>query len=166
MLFVCHSYVCVFHPDVSCMYSYVIRMSPICTRMSFACHLYVPAYVFVCHPYLIRMYSYVTCMSLVCTRMSFVCQSSVVLPSYSRFSFAWESSSRQCTTFEKAGDYLIEILREKSILPLLLIVCLRRCKTSVAMNPLGSLWIDLNGARQSKRECASAIYYTSLSSLF
>ena len=166
MLFVCQSYVCVFHPDVSCMYSYVIRMSPICTRMSFACHLYVPAYVFVCHPYLIRMYSYVTCMSLVCTRMSFVCQSSVVLPSYSRFSFAWESSSRQCTTFEKAGDYLIEILREKSILPLLLIVCLRRCKTSVAMNPLGSLWIDLNGARQSKRESASAIYYTSLSSLF
>ena len=163
---VCRPYVLVCHSRVTRMYqhmySYVNRTSFVCTHISPVCH----SYVHVCHPYLIRMYSYVTCMSLVCTRMSFVCQSSVVLPSYSRFSFAWESSSRQCTTFEKAGDYLIEILREKSILPLLLIVCLRRCKTSVAMNPLGSLWIDLNGARQSKRESASAIYYTSLSSLF
>ena len=79
MLFVCHSYVCVFHPDVSCMYSYVIRMSPICTRMSFACHSYVPAYVFVCQPYVIRMYSYFTRMSLICTRMSPVSHSYVFI---------------------------------------------------------------------------------------
>ena len=44
------------------MYSYVIRMSLVCTRMSSVCH------------------SYVIRMSLVCTRMSPVCHSSVVLP--------------------------------------------------------------------------------------
>ena len=72
------------------MYSYVIRMSLVCTRMSSVCH----SYALVCHPYVTRMYSYVTRMylyitrmysyiirmPLVCTRMSFVCHSSVVFP--------------------------------------------------------------------------------------
>ena len=59
-VFVCHSY-------VSRMYSYVICMSLVCTRMSSVCH------------------SYVIRMSLVCTRMSFVCtrMSSVCTPMYS-----------------------------------------------------------------------------------
>ena len=57
------------HPYVTCMYSYVMRMSLVCTCMSFVCH----SYVLVCHSYVTRMYSYVIHMSLVCTRMSFVC---------------------------------------------------------------------------------------------
>ena len=93
---------------VTCMYSYVIRMSLVCTCMSsichfyvFACHLFVTrmysyvihvslvctrmpsvchSYVLVRHPYVSRMYSCVIRMSLVCTRMSSVCHSSVVLP--------------------------------------------------------------------------------------
>ena len=36
------------------MYSYVIRMSLVCTRMSSVSH----SYVFVCHPYVIRMWFY------------------------------------------------------------------------------------------------------------
>ena len=57
------------HPYVTCMYSYVMRMSLVCTCMSFVCH----SYVLVCHSYVTRMYSYVIHMSLLCTRMSFVC---------------------------------------------------------------------------------------------
>ena len=71
---ICMSLIC--HPYVTRMYSYVIYMSLVCTRMSSACH----SYVLVCHPYVThmysyvtRMYSYLTRMSLVCTRMSFVC---------------------------------------------------------------------------------------------
>ena len=35
---VCHSYVLVCHPYVTCMYLHVIRMSLVCTRMSPVCH--------------------------------------------------------------------------------------------------------------------------------
>ena len=59
MPFVCHSYVLVFHPYVTRMYSNVIRMLLVFTRMSSLCHLYVLVY----HPYATRMYSYVTGMS-------------------------------------------------------------------------------------------------------
>ena len=92
---VCHSYVLVCHPNVTCMHSYVIRMSLTCTRcrpyvtrmlsrMSPTCHSYVlvchsyvlvctrkssvcHSYVLVCHPHVTRMYSLVICMSLVCS---------------------------------------------------------------------------------------------------
>ena len=64
--FVCHSY-------VNRMYSYIIRMSLVCTRISFICQ----SSVFVCHSYVTRMYSYVIRMSHVCTRMSSVCHSYV-----------------------------------------------------------------------------------------
>ena len=43
------------------MYSYVIGMSLICTRISPVCH----SHVLVCHPCVTRMYSYVIRMSLV-----------------------------------------------------------------------------------------------------
>ena len=97
----CHSY-------VTRMYSYVIRMPLVCTRMSSVYHPYVPvchphvtcmysyvmpmslvctrmscvchSYVPICHPYVTRMYSYVMRMSLLCTRMSFLCDLYVVLP--------------------------------------------------------------------------------------
>ena len=58
------------------MYSYVIRMSLVCSRVSSVYH----SYVLVFHPYVTRMYSHVIRMSLVCTRMSSVCHSYVVLP--------------------------------------------------------------------------------------
>ena len=83
MSFACHSYVIVCHSYVVCIISYVIRMSVVCTCMSFVRHSYVlirHSYVLVCHPYVTHMYSYVLCMSLVCTRMSSVCHSSVALP--------------------------------------------------------------------------------------
>ena len=64
-----------YHPYVTCMYSYVIRMSLVCTRISFICH----SYVLVCHLYVTRMYSYVIRMSLVCTRMPFLCHSYVLV---------------------------------------------------------------------------------------
>ena len=60
---VCHSNgICMsFHPYVALMYSYVIRMSLVCTcmllvctRMSSVCH----SYVLVCHPYVTRMWFY------------------------------------------------------------------------------------------------------------
>ena len=64
--------VLVCHPHVTHMYSYVmrmslvcthvIRMSLVCTRMSSVCH----SYVLVCHPYVTRIYSHVIRMSLVC----------------------------------------------------------------------------------------------------
>ena len=59
---VCHSYVLVYHPYVTRMYSYVTDMSLACARMSPVCH----SYVLVCHPCVTRMYSYVIHMSLVC----------------------------------------------------------------------------------------------------
>ena len=49
-------------PHVTRMYSHVIRISLVCTRMSFICHLYV----LVSDPYVTRMYSHVIHMSLVC----------------------------------------------------------------------------------------------------
>ena len=66
----------VFYLYITRLYSYVICMSLVCTRMSSICH----SYVFVCHPYVTRIYSYVTRISLVCTCMSAVCHSSVVVP--------------------------------------------------------------------------------------
>ena len=54
-VFVCLRY-------VTGMYSYVIRMSQVCIRMSSLCH----SYVFVCHSYVTCIYSYVIHMSLVC----------------------------------------------------------------------------------------------------
>ena len=71
----CHSHVPVCDAYVTRIYSYVIRMSLVCTRMSSICHLHVPvchSYVLVCHPYVTRMYSYVIRMSLVRTRISSV----------------------------------------------------------------------------------------------
>ena len=73
---VCHSYVFVCHSYGTPMYSYVIRMSLVCTRMSSVCH----SYIFICHPYVTHMYLYVILMSLVCTRMSSVYHLSVALP--------------------------------------------------------------------------------------
>ena len=72
---------------LSVCHSYVIRMSLVCTRMSFVCTCMSSichSYVLVYHPYVTRMYSYVIRMSLayhsyvlVChpyvTRMSLVC---------------------------------------------------------------------------------------------
>ena len=58
-----------------CRYSYVIRMSLVCTCMSFVCYLHL----LLCHSYVARMYSYVIGMSFVCTRMSFVCHSYVLV---------------------------------------------------------------------------------------
>ena len=71
MPFVCDSYVLVYHPYVTRLYSYVIRMSLVCTL----CLPYVP----VCHLYVTCMYSYVIRMSLICTRMSSVCHSYVLV---------------------------------------------------------------------------------------
>ena len=76
MPFVCQSYVLfVCHLYVTLMYSYLIRMSLVRTRMSPVCH----SYVLVCHRYVTRMYSYVIRMSLACTRMSSVCHSYVLV---------------------------------------------------------------------------------------
>ena len=61
-----HLYVLVSHSYNIHMYLYVIRISLVCTRMSYVCHSCGLA----CH-------SYITCMSLVCIRMSFVCRSYV-----------------------------------------------------------------------------------------
>ena len=92
-----------FHLHIICMrsyfihmYFYVIRMSLVCTFMSFefhsyllVCHpyatLYTPmssvchSYVLVCHPYVTSIYSHVIRMSLVCTRMSSVCHAYVLV---------------------------------------------------------------------------------------
>ena len=67
-------YVLVCHSYVARVYSYVVPMSLVCTRMSSVFH----SYVLVCHPHVTRMYSYVIRMSLVCTRMSSVCHSYVL----------------------------------------------------------------------------------------
>ena len=87
MSFACHLY-------VTCIYSCVMRMSLVCTCVTFVCHLHVlvchpyvarilvcRSYVLVCHPYVTCMYSYVIRMSLVCTRMSSVYNSYVILMS-------------------------------------------------------------------------------------
>ena len=85
------------HLFVSRMYSYIIRMSLLCTRMSSVCQWYV----LVPHLYVNCMYSYFIRMSLVCTGMSSVCHSPVVLPwtemkytilllsEYTFFNFTW-----------------------------------------------------------------------------
>ena len=75
-LLVRHSYVLVCQSHVTRMYSYVIRISLVSTRLSFVCH----SYVFACHLYVTRIYSYFIRMSLVCTRLPSVCHSYVVLP--------------------------------------------------------------------------------------
>ena len=51
---VCHSSVPVCHSYVTRMYSYVIRMSLVCTCMSSVCH----PYALVCHLYVTRMWFY------------------------------------------------------------------------------------------------------------
>ena len=73
-----HLYPLIFYPNalvchlyVSRMYSYVICMLLVCTRMSSVCH----SHVLVCHRCATRMYSYVIRMSLISTRMSTVCRS-------------------------------------------------------------------------------------------
>ena len=61
-------------------YSYVISMSLVWTRMSFVCHSYMYSYVLVCHPYVLvctRMSSVCHLYVFVCTRMSSVCHSYV-----------------------------------------------------------------------------------------
>ena len=66
---VCHSHVLVCHQYVTRIYSNTIRMSLVCTRISFVFHSYVlvcHSDVLVCHPYVTHMYSYVIRMSLVC----------------------------------------------------------------------------------------------------
>ena len=67
---VCDSYVIVCHLYVTRMYSYAIRMSLVCTRMSSVCH----SYVLVGHSYVTRMYS---CISFVCHSYAFICLSYV-----------------------------------------------------------------------------------------
>ena len=74
MSFVCHPYALVYylyalvcHPYVTCMYSYIIRISLVYIRMSSVCH----SYALVCDPYATCVYSYVICMPVVC--MSVVC---------------------------------------------------------------------------------------------
>ena len=77
MLSACHSNVICMscHPFVTHMYSYIIRISLVCTRMTLICH----SFVIVCYPYVTRMYSYVIRISLVSTRMSSVWHSYVVV---------------------------------------------------------------------------------------
>ena len=70
MTFQCHSYILIFHPYLSRMYSHVIRMSLVRTRMASVCHSYVIRMSLV----FTRMYSYV----ILCTHMSPVCHSYVV----------------------------------------------------------------------------------------
>ena len=67
------------HMYVTHIYLYVMRMSLVCTCMSFVRHLYVLVY----HLYVTRMYSFVICMSLVYTRTSLVCHLYVLPACYS-----------------------------------------------------------------------------------
>ena len=69
------------------MYSCVICISLICTRMSLVCHSYVTRV----YSYIICMYSYVILMSLVCTCMTFIYNlyvlvSNVISLAYTRIS--------------------------------------------------------------------------------
>ena len=94
--FACHSYVLVFHPYVTHMYWYAIRMPLVCTHMSSLCHWYVLVYhpyvtsiylyvtgchlyILICYPYVTGMYLYVIHMSLLCTGMWPVCHSYVLV---------------------------------------------------------------------------------------
>ena len=104
MLLVCLSYVLVCHPNVTRMYSYVIRMSLVCTRMSYVCQ----EYVLICHPYVTRIYSYVIRTSLVCTPMSYVCQQYVLICHYELSTLA----AMQCSI----DRYLRESNYEYSVL--------------------------------------------------
>ena len=103
MSFACHSHVICMRSFFIYMYTYAIRMSVVCTRISSVRHSYVlvcngmslactrvssafhshvllcHSYVLVCDPYVTLMHSYVIRMSLVCTRMSSVCHSYVLL---------------------------------------------------------------------------------------
>ena len=60
--FACHLHVICISSYFIYMYSYAIRMSVVCARMSSVSH----SHVLVCHPYVTRMYWYVIRMSLVC----------------------------------------------------------------------------------------------------
>ena len=55
-------YVLVCHSYGACMYSHIIPLSLVGTRISFVCHWHVE----VCYSYVTRIYLYVTRMSLVC----------------------------------------------------------------------------------------------------
>ena len=110
MSFVCYLYVLIFHlcvlicqSYVSRMYSFVIRMSVVCTRnvirMSLVCtRISYLCYsnVLVCHPCVTRMYLYVIRMSLVYTRMPSVCHSYVLAchPDVTRMWFYHEPQRR------------------------------------------------------------------------
>ena len=72
MSFVYHSYVLVCHLYITRLYSYVIWISFVCTRMPSLCTRILSSCV-------TRMYLYLIHMSLVCTRMSFVCHSHVIV---------------------------------------------------------------------------------------
>ena len=88
ILLVCmYSYVSRMHSYVIRMYSYAIRMSLVCTRMSSVCRSYVIRMSLLCHPYVTRMLS--------------VCHSYVVLPWTQFYSLFDESRfSNTCTTIE------------------------------------------------------------------
>ena len=108
--FVCHSHVICVRSYFIYMYSYVIRRSLVCARMSSVCH----SYVLVCHPYVIRMYRYLTRMysylihmSVVCTRMSSVCHSYVVLP--------WTLATKTSTIIKNVWLYLITTCLRSSL---------------------------------------------------
>ena len=68
------------------MYSCVIYISLICTRMSLVCHSYVT-----------RVYSYVILMSLVCTCMTFICHSYVLVSNV--ISLAYTRISSVCHSY-------------------------------------------------------------------
>ena len=68
MSFACHSY-------IIRIYSCVIRMPLVYTRMSSVCY----SYTLICQPYVTRIHSYVLRMSLVCTRMASVSHSYVLV---------------------------------------------------------------------------------------
>ena len=108
MLFACHFYALMFYLYVlvcrsydSPMYSYVICMSLVCTRMSSVCH----SYVLVCHPYVTRM-------SLVCTRMSSVCYSYVLVcyPYVTHMWFYYEPFVIPIIKFDKRTIFLFFLL--------------------------------------------------------
>ena len=107
MLFSCHSHGICIRTYYIYMYSYVIRMSVVCTLMSSVCYLYVlvcngmslvlysyfirmslafihvssvcDSYILACYPYITRMYLQFLRMSFVCTRMSSTCHSYVLV---------------------------------------------------------------------------------------
>ena len=98
---VCHSYVLVSRPYVTRMYSHVIRMSLVCTRMSSICHLYV----LVCHPYATRMYSHVTSMHSYVIGMSLVCGFTMNYSHVSHFIDPLECHANSCKRIETKEKY-------------------------------------------------------------